>query len=265
MIIEENVLVVYTDGSSYSGPRRGGFGIRIIYIDDIGKEIIEDIPVFESYPGATNNQMELLACDHAIKEAKKSIYYDKVQKIIILTDSMYVCNNYKTAMFQWGLNKWITKDGNPVANAEIWKNIVKAIKKTSKKIEIRWVKGHSKDEHNRAVDKLAKQSAKSFLKGKSLNVVTVRRKMTSEKTLIGSIDMKGQRIKIRIITDQYLSAQRLNKYRYEVTSKGSKYFGRVDFIYSEIPIKAGHEYLVTFNKNSKAPRIKKVIKEIEKA
>ena len=76
--------------------------------------------------------------------------------------------------------------------------------------------------------------------------------------------MKGQRISIHIINEQYLRMQKLSKYRYEIISKGSKYFGNIDFIYSKLHhLKAGHKYIVTLNKNDKNPLILKLIEEIE--
>lgn len=263
-MIEENALNIYTDGSSYPKPRRGGYGIRIIYVDNQGKEKIEDIPIFESFAGATNNQMELLACVKAIEEAKKSKYYSKVNKINIFTDSTYVSQHYITAIFHWPVNKWMTRNNNPVANAEIWKKLIRVMKKSNKRIDIKWVRGHSGDEHNRRVHQLAKQSAKSLLKATPLSVVNVRRKKTNKVVNVGCVVMKGQRVSIRINTDEYLKTQKINKYRYEVISKGSKYYGLADFIFSKINLKAGHEYVVTFNTCPKSPRILKLIHEIDK-
>jgi HKD family nuclease len=111
---------------------------------------------------------------------------------------------------------------------------------------------------------MAKKSAKSPIKAKPLDIVNVRRKHTNQNTDIGSVQMKGQRLKIRIITDQYLKIQKLYRYRYEVTSQNSMFYKMVDIIYSNLLLKAGHEYLVTFNKNTKSPRLNRVIKEIEK-
>jgi hypothetical protein len=92
----------------------------------------------------------------------------------------------------------------------------------------------------------------------------VRRKLSSQKTLRGSIEMKGQTVKIHIITEAYMKLHKLSKYRCEVISKRSKYFGCIDFIFSELHhLKAGHKYIVTFNKNTSNPRILKMIKEIE--
>ncbi len=263
-MIEEQTLNIFTDGSSYQKPRRGGIGIKLVYVDHNGKEEIEDIPVFYSFKGATNNQMELQACLTALDEAMKSELLQRARKVLIFTDSNYVVKNYQNALFNWSRHRWQTMDNNPVLNAELWKKLLRAVKRIGKRVEIRWIKGHAKNEHNRAVDKLAKTSAKSPLSKDPLSIVSVRRKKTKKMTDIGSVEMKGQRLLIRIITDEYLPTHKKYKFKYEVVSKGSKYYGNVDQIFADFPLRAGHEYQVTLNKNTKTPRILKVIEEIER-
>jgi len=263
-MIEEDALNIYTDGSSFSHPRRGGIGIRFVYVDQHGNEEIEDIPEYYSYPGAANNQMELLACITALEKATRSDYLSKAKKIVVFTDSLYVADNYSNALFQWPNNKWLTKDKNPVLNAELWKKLVKVAQKTRKRVVIKWIKGHSKNEHSKVVDKMAKKSAKSPLKKDPLSIVKVRRKKTTNIVDLHSVEMNGQKVSIRIIIAKYLATQKINQYKYEIISKRSKYYKNVDLIYSEINLKAGHEYVVTFNKETKTPRILKMIKEIEK-
>ena len=149
-----------------------------------------------------------------------------------------------------------------VANAELWKDLIKEIKKVNVKAVIVWVKGHSKDLHNKAVDKLAKKSTKLLL-NKPLDQIKLRRKKSEKSTRLGSIEMKGQRISVHIINEQYLKLHKLSKYRYEIISKGSQFYGNIDFIYSGLHhLKAGHKYIVTLNKNDNNPRILKLIKEI---
>lgn len=41
-ILDESAINIYTDGSSYSGPRSGGVGIRFITVGDDGHEVVED-------------------------------------------------------------------------------------------------------------------------------------------------------------------------------------------------------------------------------
>jgi ribonuclease HI len=230
----EDALNIYTDGSAFSGPRVGGIGIRFITINELGDEEIEDVEL-PGYKGATNNQMELYACVAALKEAPA--YYDLslFNSIEIFTDSQYIVNNYKSAMFEWSGNRWCNRDGRPIANADLWKDIIKLMRKYSPlRIKFHWVKGHAKDQHNKAADKLAKKSAKNPLNA-PLTIVDVRRKKTKKSIEIGSVEMRRQRLRIRVITSEYLKTQRIHKYKYEVLSKGSKYFGNVDIIFARGP------------------------------
>ncbi len=59
-MIIENAINIYTDGSSFSRPRLGGIGIRLVIINSLGQEEVEDISL-AGYAAATNNQMELYA------------------------------------------------------------------------------------------------------------------------------------------------------------------------------------------------------------
>ena len=181
---------------------------------------------------------------------------------MIHTDSMYIVENYKNAMWTWPKTKWCNYSGKPILNADQWKKLVKCIKKTQKFVEFKWVKGHSKDEHNRAVDSSAKKSAKGVL-NKPLKNVDVRRKLTSESVEIQSVKMRGQRISVRIITAEYLNVQRIHRYRYEVISKKSEFCKKVDFICSHEFLKAGHSYHVRLNNDIKNPTIMKVFREVK--
>ena len=160
IMIYEDTLNIYTDGSSLQKPRRGGMGIRFIWIDDSGNEIEKDgIPT--GFKGATNNQMEIQACIIALKEALSLKIVKTVTRIVIFTDSQYVIDNYQRAMFAWPKSRWRGASGRPILNAEQWKELTKQIKKVGKRVEFEKVKAHSKDKHNKAVDKLAKKSAKA--------------------------------------------------------------------------------------------------------
>jgi len=259
----DNTLYIYTDGSSLPHPRSGGIGIRFLTYNSLGEEVPEDIEV-PGYKNATNNQMELYACVAALKQALRRNDLPLYDSIVINTDSMYVVDNYRKAMFEWPKTKWTIRGGAPVLNAGLWKDLVREIKHCKPlRVNFSWVKGHSKDQHNKAVDKLAKKSAKSALNS-PLSVVTVRRKITSKPVEIGSVQMHGQRLKIRIITSEYLRVQRLTRYKYEVISKRSSYYGNVDFIFSKLDMRAGHHYEILVNKDSSIPTVLKILRELER-
>jgi ribonuclease HI len=208
------------------------------------------------------NEMELKACVLVLEEIINQQLTVGKTRIIIRTDSLYVANNYKKAMFEWSKNRWFRQSGAPVANAEIWNQLLKAMKRIGIRVDIEWVRGHSKDEHNIAVDRMARQSARMAVQP-PISLVHVRRKLSDEEVETGCVKMSGQRIFIRIITAKYLGVQKLWKCKYEVITKSSEHYLSVDIIYSSKLLKAGHSYFVQFNDEQDNPRVVRVFREIK--
>jgi ribonuclease HI len=259
-MLAENSLHIYTDGSSLPSPRRGGIGIRFLLIDSEGREEIIDSR-HAGYKGSTNNQMELQACIEALEEAGDRGLASSIGKIVVHTDSQYVVGNVNQAKFTWPKQRWMTRQGTPVLNVDLWKRLVRAIKNAGRRVDFEWVQGHSKDLHNRAVDKMAKGSAKSALRP-ALSVVSVRKKWTAESVAIGSVRMLGQRLSIRVITCEWLHQQKLWKLKYEVISAGSPFLGKVDIMYATSVLADGHAYFVQVNQDTANPRIVRVFREL---
>ena len=266
-MVIENAINIYADGSSFSHPRSGGIGIRLVFVNEEGFEEVEDISP-PGFTGATNNEMELYACIEGIKQAMRHPAFNSFGCIAIHTDSQYVSENYKRAIYEWPRLKWCNYYGKPVANVELWKKLItmlKALGRNQRKFTFYWVEGHSKDKHNKAADKLAKESARKAI-NPPLSVVKVRRKLSSRSVEPGCVPMLNQTLSIRIITEYNLKAQRLFKYKYEVVSEDSPYFGNIDIVYAErnIMLRATHCYSVKFNDNPNNPRIIEVIEELPK-
>ncbi len=262
-MLAENALHIYTDGSSLPSPRRGGIGMLFLLIDPQGGEETID----SSHPGyraATNNQMELEACIEALEEARDRGLATSVSKIVVHADSQYVVGSVNQAKFTWPKQRWMTRAGTPVANVELWKRLLRAIRNAGCRVDFEWVQGHSKDLHNRAVDKMAKVSAKSTLEP-ALSVVSVRKKWTDKSGYRGSVQMLGQRFSIRIVTCEWLRQQKLWKLKYEVISTSSPFKGKVDTIFATkaLPVLAdGHSYFVQVNEDTANPRVVKVFREL---
>jgi ribonuclease HI len=267
----EGALTVFTDGACLPTPRRGGIGIRFVHSDHLGNETIWD---FEEpgYAGATSNQMELQAVITAMKAIEDrrvpADLLEDVTKIDIYTDSLYVTDNLNKAIFEWPQSGWMTRNGPPVLNAHLWKVLVRRYTKLKKaaRVEIKWGKGHSANNpHNKAADKLAKQSAKRPLRPSPV-AVAVRRKQTRELLDTGSVQMLGQRLTIRIITAEYLRVPTGHRYRSEVRSRTSPYRGKVDIAYSTNGMmRAGHTYYVTMNNDPSYPKIVKCHRDVVEA
>lgn len=258
---DPNALNIYTDGSSFSKPRRGGIGVCFKFPDK-GEECGEIKKVeFEGYKMATSQQMEMVACIKALEECLKIPEIKNIVRIIIHTDSMYIVNYYQTALNIWSKNGWLLFDGGPVLNADLWKRLINIAKKVPKRIDFQYVEGHSTNKYNNEVDKLAKKSSKNPINS-LYRAKVVRRKTISSKTEKGSVEINGQKISIRIVDSEYLKIQKIYRYRYEVISKNNSDYKKMDFITSFISLKAGHSYSVRFNNNQNNPIIEKLFKEI---
>lgn len=254
-------LSIYTDGSSAPNPRKGGVGMRIIFPD--GE--IQDFSPY-GYKGATNNMMELQAPILALKEIIKLSDLKGAESIIVYTDSQYVVSYYRTAMFTWSKMKWLKSNGEPVANTEQWKELLRLMRRIGQtfhaRVDFEKVKGHSGNEHNEAADDLAKKSRKGILK-RALSNVNVRRKSTRKTTVRGSVIGEGQRLRIKIISSEWVKSHKEYKYRFEVLSKKSKYFGNMDFVWHKENMRVGHTFDVMLMSGLSYCRIKKIIKEIK--
>jgi ribonuclease HI len=100
---DDNALIIYTDGSSLARPRRGGYAYRLVSVDPGGAEVIHDFNG-PGFLGATNNEMELLACVEALKHITgrhSPVARESYDKVVIYTDSMYVHDGVPRAATVW--------------------------------------------------------------------------------------------------------------------------------------------------------------------
>ncbi len=264
-LVDESAINIYSDGSCYGNPRRGGIGIRFVYVADDGHEVTEDVAP-PGYKDATNQEMELKACIQALellRRGKTNVPTDRFQKILIHSDSQYVVNNFRNALHYWQLDGWRGRDGAPIVNADLWNQLIKVVSKTEQRVGFTWVKGHKSSPHNKVADKLAKASANMALNG-SLHVGQVRRKQTDRQVEPGCVKLYGQRLTIHIVTERYLPRQKLTQYRYEVMSRKSPYYGLVDFVYSSEILHRGHTYYVRVNDDTNNPTLVKVYREVDR-
>jgi hypothetical protein len=65
-----------------------------------------------------------------------------------------------------------------------------------------------------------------------------------------------------VITDTYQKVQKVFKYKYEVLE--GEFLARVDLIFGDEVLRAGHHYEIRVNDNPKNPRIVEILREIER-
>ncbi len=135
---------IATDGACKGNPGRGGWG-ALIRMGDREKEISG------GEPHTTNNRMELLAAIKALEALNRPC------RVTLSTDSNYVKDGITRWIFGWQKNGWKTADRKPVKNAELWQELLTAIK--PHRIEWLWVKGHAGHPDNDRADRLASDAA----------------------------------------------------------------------------------------------------------
>ncbi len=134
-------VVIYTDGACSSNPGQGGWGAILIY-----KGIEKEISGFEEE--TTNNRMEMMAVIEALKTLTQPC------RVLLYSDSSYIINAFNQHWIEnWTKNGWRTASKEEVKNKELWLELIKL----NKLHQIEWikVKGHSDNEYNNRVDKIA--------------------------------------------------------------------------------------------------------------
>ena len=160
-MLDPNALKIHIDGSAYNNPGgKGGYRGIIVYPESLCKE--NEVIFTTGYLETTNNRMELLACIEALKYIRKKSSTLHVQRILIVTDSLYVYNSQHAANY-WKKNNWCNQHGRPVENQDLWKELISQRNKVTIRTEIVWEKGKS-NQITKEVDKLAKQATNKIPK-----------------------------------------------------------------------------------------------------
>ena len=132
----------YTDGA-YS-PARDQGGVGVVYIRN-GIKLFEYSKGFKK---TTNNRMEILAVLVVLRSIKS-----KIDTLTIYTDSMYVIG---CATLGWKRNK-------NLAMWDMFDSEFARVAKLCPNIQFQHVKGHSNNQWNNYVDKLAVNASQELL------------------------------------------------------------------------------------------------------
>ncbi len=136
------VTVVYTDGSCLGNPGPGGWAWAV----DGGR----------SDSGAeahtTNQRMEVTAVVRALQSLSGPLH--------VMSDSTYVVNCFRQKWWEgWKRRGWRNAQGKPVANQDLWQELLALALDPARPVTFSWVKGHSGDRMNDVVDSLATEAA----------------------------------------------------------------------------------------------------------
>lgn len=145
---EIDVVVVYTDGACSGNPGPGGWAWAVApngVEHDSGGE-----------PHSTNQRMEIRAAYEAL------LAFETDPRVVrIVSDSTYVVKCFTEKWWQgWFRRGWKNSQGKPVANRDLWEPFIELVNSRGR-VEFEWVRGHSGDEMNERVDKLAVAASQS--------------------------------------------------------------------------------------------------------
>lgn len=146
-------IIIYTDGSSRQNPGPGGWGVSLQYPN--GKVV--ELGGAEGH--TTNNKMELMAILRALEYVRD--HMGKWNKVELNSDSAYALQGATKWIYGWYKNGWLTAEGQPVANREVWEAIYQLMWLFKNKCDITFTKvsGHTGVLGNERADLIATKFA----------------------------------------------------------------------------------------------------------
>ena len=144
------MIKLYTDGATTNNGKENAFGgWAYIGVDEDKKIFIRDSGFI---PNATNNICELTAVINGCNAVK-----DKNELVVVYSDSAYIINCYKQKWYnKWQINDWKNSKKEPVANKELWKQLIPYFDNVMFSFEK--VPGHAGHVYNEMVDQMAVQA-----------------------------------------------------------------------------------------------------------
>lgn len=140
----EDVVEMWTDGSCYPNPGRGGWGVVAVR-NGVRRE----------WDGAcahtTNNRMEMTAAIEGLKRLREG------SRVVIYSDSDYLVKGMMAWRFKWERNGWKRQIGEAwetIPNADLWEQLVEGIRR-HQEVYWEWVKGHAGNPGNELANEIA--------------------------------------------------------------------------------------------------------------
>ena len=129
--MQNNAIVIHTDGACKGNPGPGGWGAVIEQNGD-------QLQLSGGEPQTTNNRMEMTAVIKGLEAV------DPAASVLISSDSTYVVNT-------------MTKGWKRKANHDLWNQLDALVR--NRDVSWQWVRGHNGDRGNELADRLATKEA----------------------------------------------------------------------------------------------------------
>lgn len=262
MIQDPSALKLYIDGSCYDNPGgAGGFGGVVQYPDDWERP--NEVVFQEGFHETTNQRMELSACIKAYEYIAENVRSLGVSRVIIVTDSQYVYENWRRAP-AWRRHNWRNTAGRPIENSDLWRKFLSVQGKVRIRTDLAWHKG-KRTEVLKQVDRTAKVAGKN---PRRIDFGFRGGKFARSKIATGSAKMypaAGQVVRIRIYRT-LINRKDRHKIVFDLFSEDKEAYVEKCFAYAELSIAAElhrqHCYRVRFNSVQQYPVIEEILDEL---
>lgn len=150
-------MKLYVDGACSGNPGPGGYSCIVL---NSNEELIETLSGGEAH--TTNNIMEMKGLINALRWCNNN--HSTEHKYIIYTDSAYLHNCIHNKWYiKWRKNNWKTTSNQPVANKELWIEILDLYEKLSSQLLLQKVEAHKDNYWNNYADKVAVEARKKII------------------------------------------------------------------------------------------------------
>jgi len=259
---DPHALKLYTDGNCYKNP--GGAGAIACVAEFPESWNRDDEIIFnEGFYETSNNRMELQACIKAHEYVAAQGSALGVQRVLIVTDSLYIANNFKRAS-TWRANRWCNASGRPLENSDLWKRFLWVQAKVKVRTDIVWKKG-KKSPTLKMVDRAAKDAGKS---PRSVDRGFRGGKVARSKVVGGSASLYVARSRDEIIRIYRSGVIRKtgHKITFDLYDEPSASYPQKCYAYTDTHVASElhrqHCYRVSFNNDPKHPIILSILEEV---
>lgn len=266
-MIDPRALQIHPDGSCYMQQNRiSGCAAWVVFPDHLG--LPEFQIVYFGCEESSNNRMELMGCLKGLRWALDNQPWEGVTCICVVTDSRYLAENHSRARY-WKQNGWRNRFGEPIANEDLWDDLLKCIAKLSKvglRVQFQWQKG-KKTPLGKTVDEAAKAAARrgELRQDFGYKPGSCSRSMVPSGDAAIRFQAAGQTVVIRPYRKKPYRAreERVSFHLFDECTKG--YTGKF-FAYAEpslaLILHKGNGYRVRFNADPNFPQILERIEDV---
>ncbi len=266
-MLDPRALQIHPDGSCYMEQSRiSGCAAWVVFPDHLGSTELQivDFGCEES----SNNRMELMGCLRGLRWVVENEPWEGVTCVCVVTDSQYLAENHTRAPY-WKKVGWRNRAGEPIANEDLWDDILKCIGKLSKvglRVQFHWQKG-KKTPLGKIVDKAAKAAAQRGGLGKDFGYRpgSYSRSLVPGGAAAVRFPAAGQTAVIRPYRKKPYGGreEKVSFHRFDESTQeySGKFFAYADPALS-LELHRGNGYRVRFNSDPKFPQMLERIEDV---